>query len=347
MNIKTTKYLLSFTSKGIYCDQGKFFIDPWRAVDYGIITHGHADHARWGHRSYLCHLDSVEILKHRLGKINVKGIPYNDTVIINGVKVSLHPAGHLLGSAQVRVEHKGEVWVVSGDYKTTPDPIASNFEPVKCHSFITECTFGLPIYNWPDPKEVITDLESWWRSNQKENVTSLVSAYSLGKAQRILEMVNGEIGPIYVHGAVHPINEIHQKAGFLNKNIQHLSTTVSKEELRNALVVAPSSAINSSWTNRMRPFSVGVASGWMMVRGSKRRANVDRGFVLSDHADWQGLNNAIKETGAERVICTHGYTSTFRDWLEFNGYQAFEEKTWFEGESTNEEQEKKKEDPQV
>jgi len=327
--------LLRFTSKGIYCEAGDFYIDPWKPVNKAIITHGHADHARWGSKSYLCHQHSVDILKHRLGKINVKGIQYRDTVLINGVKVSLHPAGHLLGSSQIRVEHKGEVWVASGDYKTEPDPIAEDFQPVKCHTFITECTFGLPVYNWPDPQKEITSLESWWKSNQNEGICTLVNAYSLGKAQRVLEMVDGNVGPIYVHGAVDPINQIHQKLGFLKKDIQHLSTTITKQDLRNALVVAPSSANNSTWTNKLRPYSVGVASGWMMVRGWKRRSNVDRGFVISDHADWGGLNAAIKATGAETVICTHGYTTTFRDWLEEQGYNALEEKTMFEGENLN------------
>lgn len=340
------KPLLKFTSKGIYCEQADFFIDPWQQVSKAFITHGHADHARWGNKSYVCHIDAVEILKHRLGKINVKGVAYNDTMIINGVKVSLHPAGHLLGSSQIRVEHKGQVWVASGDYKVHPDPIAEDFEPIKCHTFISECTFGLPIYNWPDPNKVIAEIESWWHKNQSEGVASVVSAYSLGKAQRVLQMIDESIGQIYVHGAVDPINKIHQKKGFLQKKIEHLSNKVTKEDLRKALVIAPSSALGSGWTRRIRPFSVGVASGWMMVRGSKRRVNVDRGFVLSDHADWAGLNTAIKETGAEKVICTHGYTAAFKEWLEENGYQAMEEKTWFEGENLSQEEDGNKEGAQ-
>jgi putative mRNA 3-end processing factor len=330
------KGLLRFTERGIYCEEGHFFIDPWRPVERAIITHGHADHARWGHQSYLCHTDSVEILRHRLGAtLSIKGIEYNDPLVINGVKVSLHPAGHLLGSAQVRVEHKGEVWVASGDYKTDKDPIAVDFEPVPCHTFITECTFGLPIYNWPDSKAVMLQMEEWWKSNQKAGKISLISAYSLGKAQRILEQIDETIGPLFVHGAVNKLNHVHQKVGFLNKTINYLGPTVSKSDLEGALVIAPSSAINSTWSNRLRPFSVGVASGWMMIRGSKRRQNVDRGFVLSDHADWNGLNEAIDATGAERIICTHGYTGTFKEWLIHRGFEAFEEKTLFEGESLN------------
>ncbi|WP_425389685.1 ligase-associated DNA damage response exonuclease [Ekhidna sp.] len=325
--------LLSFTNKGIYCPAGKFYIDPWQPVNDAIITHGHADHSRPGHRQYLTHKDSVSILKYRLGNISINGIGYNETVLKNGVKVSLHPAGHILGSAQVRVEHKGEVWCVSGDYKTGPDPVAVDFEPVKCHTFITECTFGLPAFNWPTEKEVINQIENWWRTNIKSGKVSILTAYALGKAQRILAMIDTSIGPIYSHGAVDAINQIYQKEGFLSGHFPYVDPSTPKQQLEGALIIAPPSAVGSAWGNKWKPLSIGMASGWMMLRGSRRRRNVDGGFVLSDHADWKGLNTAIKETGAENIICTHGYTEAFSEWLNHLGYNAVSEKTLYEGES--------------
>ncbi len=329
--------LLTFTSKGIYCEQGNFFIDPWKPVDNALITHGHADHSRYGSTTYLTHRDSLPIIQHRLGNVNIKGVDYNETLIKNGVKVSFHPAGHLLGSAQIRVEHKGEVWVASGDYKTTPDPIAEDFEPVKCHTFITECTFGLPVYNWPDEKQVITAIEEWWKENQVLGKASLLSAYSLGKAQRILALVNEAIGPIYCHGAVSAMNEVFRKSNHLRSSATYLDDSIPKTARSRSLIIAPPSAIGSSWARKLGPISVGTASGWMMLRGSKRRQNVDRGFVFSDHADWAGLNDAIKATEASRIVCTHGYTGVFSQWLNEKGYEALEEKTVFEGELNTEE----------
>ncbi len=324
--------LLTFTKKGIYCKEGDFYIDPWQPVNDAIITHGHADHASWGHRRYLAHEDSVPILKHRLGDLSIQGIPYDQPLIKNGVRVSLHPAGHVLGSAQIRVEYKGEIWVVSGDYKLQKDPIATDFEPVPCHTFITECTFGLPVYHWPESSQVIRDIESWWSNNQEKGKTSIITAYSLGKAQRILQEINPSIGPIYVHGAIHAMNEVFRGMGKLHSPAQYLDPEIPKSEVIGSLVIGTPSALNSSWVNRLKPFSTASASGWMMLRGSKRRRNVDRGFVISDHADWSGLNEAISSTKAENVICTHGYTDSFARWLREQGLNASTESTQFEGE---------------
>ncbi len=325
--------LLEFNENGIFCPKGDFYIDPWKPVARAIITHGHSDHSRPGNKNYLCHQDSVPILKHRLGEIAIESLTYGEKVSINGVSVSLYPAGHLLGSAQVRLEYQGEVWCVSGDYKLEPDPIAQNFEPVTCHTFITECTFGLPVYHWPKPEEVMKQVSDWWRSNQQDGKISLLSAYSLGKAQRILESLDDSIGPIYVHGAIHNLNDIYRRFGFLKKEMAYLSNEITKSDLEGSLVLAPPSAVGSSFARKLQPFSVGVASGWMTLRGSKRRQNVDRGFVLSDHADWSGLNQAIALTGANRIICTHGYTSVFSEWLRSVGYEALEERTYFEPET--------------
>ncbi len=281
----------------------------------------------------MAHMDSVPILRHRLGDISVEGVEYGKTNSINGVKVSFHPAGHVLGSAQIRVEHRGEVWVCSGDYKLQPDPIAEDFEPVKCHTFITESTFGMPVYKWPDTSEVVQDIERWWKKNREEGKVSLLTAYALGKAQRLLSLVDHEIGPVFVHGAIHAMNETFRSVNKLASDAKYLSPEISKGQLKGSLVVATPSAVGSTWVNKLRPFSTASASGWMMLRGSRRRRNVDMGFVISDHADWNDLNRAVSETGAERVICTHGYTDVFSRWLREQGIEAMAEKTLFEGEN--------------
>jgi len=328
------KPLLVFNSNGIYCSRGDFYIDPWKPVHKAIITHAHADHAKTGHKYYLSHHDSKPVLKQRLGQdIKLETKDYGEVVRINAVKVSLHPAGHILGSSQIRVEIDGEVWCVSGDYKTRPDPIAVNFEPVLCHTFITECTFGLPVYRWPDEAEIIAQIENWWKENQQKGKISLISAYSLGKAQRVLALINPSIGNIYCHGAIHTINELYKHSKKLQGHFPYLSPEIKREALIGSLVIAPPSAVGSSWARRLKPLSVGVASGWMMLRGSKRRQNVDRGFILSDHADWQGLNETIRQTQSEKVICTHGYAEVFAEWLSRNGYNGISEKTFFESEN--------------
>ena len=173
--------LLENTDRGLYCAAGDFYIDPWRAVDFAIVTHAHSDHARAGSRHYLCAAPGREILQARLGADAViQAIPYGETLTRNGVHVSLHPAGHILGSAQVRVEARGEIWVVSGDYKTAPEKTCAPFEAIRCHSFVTECTFGLPIYRWRPQAEIFSEINSWWRENQNRGRTSVIFAYSLG-----------------------------------------------------------------------------------------------------------------------------------------------------------------------
>ena len=315
------KPLLSYTKKGLYCEKGNFYIDPQKPVDYAIISHGHADHARNGHLNYLCHHDTKAILYLRLGaKINIESVEYGERFKRNGVEISLLPAGHILGSAQISVSYKGEKWVVSGDYKTDKDPIAVDFEPVKCHTFITECTFGLPIYRWKEEALVINEIESWWKENQNKSKISVISAYSLGKAQRLLALIDPTIGRIYCHGAVHKMNNIFKNLGKLKNDFHHLTLSEKKDELIGGLIVAPPSSLNSGWANKLEPISIGIASGWMTIRGAKRRQNVDRGFVLSDHADWKGLNQAIKLTGAEKYYLytwIHRYFSkmAFSEWL--------------------------------
>jgi putative mRNA 3-end processing factor len=308
--------------EGLYCVPGNFYIDPWRPVDRAVITHAHGDHARWGHRHYLASDASVNILKSRLGAdINIDGLAYGERIVHNGVAISLHPAGHVLGSAQVRMEHEGEIWVASGDYKVEPDATCAPFEAVRCHTFITESTFGLPIYRWDPQQEVFDEINRWWRRNADEGRTSVLYAYAFGKAQRVLSGLDTSIGPIVCHGAVEPLNRVYRDGGVALPHTQLVSET-GKDEMKRALVLAPPSAAGSTWTRRFGDYSDAFASGWMLLRGARRRRGVDRGFVLSDHADWPGLLGAIEATGAQQVVVTHGSIPVMVRWLRQIGLDA-------------------------
>lgn len=320
--------LLAFTPKGLYCKQADVYLDPSRPVDKAIISHGHGDHSRWGHNKYITHHTNVPIIKHRLGAINVTGKKWGETFSVNGVKFSLHPAGHIIGSAQIRVEYKGEVWVFTGDYKTGADNIAEPYEVVKCDAFITECTFGLPAFKWRPQKEVFNDINSWWKQNQDDGRTSVLFGYSLGKAQRLLKNIDPSIGKIYTHGAVENMNTVIRELTDLPETIR-VTKEVDKKDFKGNLVIAPPSAHGSSWIKKMTPYVTASASGWMTFRGARRRRAIDKGFVLSDHCDWQGLLSSIKATGAEKIICTHGYADIFSRYLREQGYDARTEETQY------------------
>lgn len=325
--------LLEFTEAGIFCQQAGVYIDPWRPVSKAIITHGHGDHARSGNKAYISTNDALPVIRYRLGEdIKIEGIEYGEEFSINNVKFSFHPAGHIYGSAQVRVEFKGEVWVVSGDYKTTPDPLAGQFEPLRCDVFITESTFGLPVFKWKDDDHTAHDINEWWRHNIEMGKTSVIAGYSLGKAQRIIKLLDTSLGPIYAHGAVENINNVLRQQGVKLPKTELLTNEISKEKLLSSIVIATPAALNSPWMKKLQPYSTAIASGWMSLRGARRRRSVDRGFVLSDHADWNELNTAIKESGAEKIYVTHGYISIFSQWLREQGYDAHSVITEFEGE---------------
>ena len=325
--------LLQFTEKGIFCERANVYIDPWKPVDYAIITHAHADHSRWGNKFYLSHHLSKPIIQHRLGSdIHIESMEYGEHKTINGVDFSFYPAGHIIGSAQVRVAYKGEVWVASGDYKLEDDGFSTPFEPVRCNTFITECTFGLPVFKWQDQKEVFEEINSWWRKNKAEDKVTILTGYSLGKAQRLIQGIDPSIGRIFTHGAIEKTNEIIRDMGVELNETTYVRPEINKNEYKGALVIAPPSALGTSWQKKFQPFEVGIASGWMKMRGPRRRRSVDRGFVLSDHADWEGLNTAIKATECEKVIVTHGYTNIFSKWLNDQGIATQIEATEFEGE---------------
>ena len=319
--------LIEFTNKGLYCKAGNFFIDPWQPVDKAVITHAHSDHARSGSVSYLCHRLTKPLLELRLGPHPFQAVEWNEPVNINGVKVSLHPAGHIIGSSQVRLEHNGEICVVSGDYKIENDGLSGQFEPVKCHTFITESTFGLPIYNWKPQEEIFNSIQNWILKNNEEGKTSVLMAYSLGKAQRLLPCIEATGLPIFLHGAVYNVHQALLNAGIKLPTVQRVQPDMAKEVFKGNVVIAPGSADGSPWMKRFSHYSVGVCSGWMQVRGNLRRRNADAGFALSDHADWNGLLGAVTDTGAEKVYVTHGFQASFSRYLNETGIIAAEVKT--------------------
>ena len=318
--------------QGLYCVPGDFYIDPWQPVARAVITHAHADHARTGHASYLAAAPGAGILRARLGQdIALETLDYGQGITHNGVRLSLHPAGHVLGSAQLRMEHQGRVWVASGDYKLEADGTCTPFEPVRCDAFITESTFGMPIYRWQPQAEVFEEINRWWRANAAAGRASVLFCYSFGKAQRILHGIDASIGPIVCHGAVEPLNRLYREAGVaLPPTLSVAQATELGAQagrrgaaaFAGALVLAPPSTAGSTWIRRFGDYSDAFASGWMRLRGTRRRRGVDRGFVLSDHADWPALQEAIAATGAPRIIVTHGQVAPMVRWLRQNGLDA-------------------------
>ncbi len=328
--------VLSFTEKGIYCAAGDFHIDPWRPVDRALITHGHADHARPGHNRYLSSDLAAPVIRHRLGEVILETVPYGVPLMLGSAQVSFHPAGHVPGSAQIRIEVGGQVWVASGDYKLEDDGLSTPFEPVRCHAFITESTFGLPVFQWAPQTEVQRQINDWWRSSQAEGKTPMLGAYALGKAQRLLRLLDPSIGPILTHGAVENTNAVLRAQGLSLPETILVTPETKIADHPGALVLATPSAFGSPWARKFGKVSTGFASGWMQLRGVRRRRAADRGFVISDHADWEGLNQAIKETGAENIYVTHGYTDIFTRWLISQGLNAQVVPTEFEGETLDE-----------
>jgi putative mRNA 3-end processing factor len=325
--------LLSHTPRGLFCAAGDFYVDPWRPVDRAVITHAHADHARPGHRHYLTATPARGVMQSRLGaNAHIETLDYGEPRDINGVRVSLHPAGHVLGSAQVRIEHGGEVWVVSGDYKLDFDPTCQAFEPVKCDTFISESTFGLPIYRWRPHDEMFAEINRWWSDNAAAGRTSVLFGYAFGKSQRMLKSVDAGIGPIICHGAVEALNRAYREAGVALPDTRMVSDTEKSADFSRALVVAPPSAQGSPWLKRFGEYSDAFASGWMAIRGAKKQRNVDRGFVISDHADWPGLLRAIEASEAKRVLITHGQVGVMVQYLRERGLEADALETEFVGE---------------
>ena len=312
--------LLELSERGLYCPAGDFYVDPWEPVERAIVTHAHSDHACPGSRSYLAAAPGEALLRQRLGSdAAIQTADYGAAVSIGAATVSLHPAGHILGSAQVRIESAGEVWVVSGDYKLAPDTTCPPFEPLRCHTFVTESTFGLPIFRWAGADEVLREIQSWWRGNQDAGKASVLLGWPLGKMQRVLAALDAGIGPIYAHGAVERVNRVYRERG-----IALPATPPPTRETRRAVILAPPGCQGTPWMKRFGAASTALASGWMRIRGTRRRRSLDRGFVLSDHADWPALLAAIDETRAQTVWVTHGFRAPLVRWLEEHGRQAVE-----------------------
>lgn len=321
--------LLVVRENGLYCPAGDFYIDPHRPVERALITHGHSDHARAGSRLYIAETSGLSILRHRLGEeACLQGAAYGEELSLGETRVSFHPAGHVLGSAQIRIEHEGHVTVVSGDYKTAFDPTCVPLEVVPCDTFITESTFGLPIYRFPETEKVACEIMRWWESCRNGGKIATLFAYSLGKAQRILKTLSmlGEFpAPIYAHQAVEAINEVYRQAGVALPQTRLLTAEHKAQTLRQegAIIIAPPGLVESSFGRRFEGESA-FLSGWMQVRGIRRRRALDKGFVVSDHADFQGLIKTIESTGARRVLVTHGSAQPLVRYLQEKGLSAFD-----------------------
>ena len=312
--------LLEVTPRGLYCREADLYLDPWAPVHRALITHAHADHARAGSALYMTHTASVPLLHLRLKTVpsQVQGVEYGEKFQVNGVTFSFHPAGHVPGSSQISVERGGERWVFSGDYKLEADGVSVPFEPVRCDVFISECTFGLPVFSWKPQNEVFEEIHSWWRLNRERGISSVLCAYSLGKSQRVLQHLRRNEGRIIVHSSVWHVCEA------LGMDMSGCEIATPDTRTSGALVVAPPAVAGTPWLNRFGEYSVAALSGWMAIRGIRRRRGFDTGFVLSDHADFRGLETAVRETGADRVFLTHGYTAVFSKWLASNGINAAE-----------------------
>lgn len=327
-------------SAGLYCPAGDFFIDPWRKVDKAIVTHAHSDHARPGSAQYVVAAAGIPLFRSRLGRdARLHGLAYGEPLQVNGVRVSLHPAGHMLGAAQVRLESRGQVCVVSGDYKLDPDPTCPTFEPVRCHHFVSESTFALPVYRWPPVAEIQADLNAWWRYNQSQGRVSILYGYALGKAQRLIALLDPALGPIYTSGTVDLGVAVYREAGVQLPPTTPLAKESKHRDLKQAMVIAVPGTHGGNWMKRFPQSATAMASGWMLLRGPRRNLSMDRGFPLSDHADWPGLLTAIQATGAERVWITHGYKEVLARYLGDQGLNASVLETQFVGESLHAESE--------
>lgn len=314
--------LVTTSSAGLYCPAGDFYIDPIVPVPRAVLTHVHADHARRGSQRYLVAAPGRALAALRLGtETDILALAFGEQIHLGAATVSLHPSGHVLGSAQVRIAHRGQVCVVSGDYKLAPDPTCHSFEPVRCHTFITESTFGLPVYRWPDATVEMERLHRWWRNNQAQGCTSILLAYSLGKAQRLLALLDRTIGPVVVHPAIAAVNQAYADSGIRLPEVSVMDADGSRAIKGQGLFLAPPNA-GPALKRRLRPCAVACASGWMAVRGQRRRQGVDAGFVISDHADWPGLLSAIEATEAEQIGVTHGYVQPLVRYLREQGYSA-------------------------
>lgn len=316
--------LLKPMPDGLCCPDGDFYIDPVRPVKRALITHGHADHARAGHGAVLATKETLDLMRLRYGDAfaqSTQAIGYGESVSWNGVKVTFHPAGHVLGSAQIAVERGGCRIVASGDYKDVADPTCAPFEPIACNVFISEATFGLPVFRHPDPKhEIAKLLRSVALFPERAHI---VGVYSLGKAQRVIALIRqaGFASPVYLHGALAPITRYYMAQGVELGQVS-LAREAQKTELAGAIVLAPPHALKSMWARRFPDPVSAYASGWMRVRARARQHGVELPLIISDHADWRGLQHTILASGASEVWVTHGEEDALVHWCLGRGLRA-------------------------
>jgi putative mRNA 3-end processing factor len=315
--------LLMPTPSGLCCARGDFHIDPTRRVDKAIITHGHSDHARPGHGAVLATQETIDLMRLRYGDAfagSAQALAYGEPIDIHGVKVTLHPAGHVLGSAQVAVEAIGTRIVASGDYKNVADPTCTAFALIPCDVFITEATFGLPVFRHPDPAAEIAKLLS--SAALFPERAHVIGAYSLGKAQRVIALLRraGYDQPIYLHGALEKITAYYSAR--LDLGELRLVRSATKAELAGAIALAPPTVLKEVWTRRFPEPVLAVASGWMRIRARARQAGAELPLVISDHADWNGLIGTVAATGAGEIWVTHGAEEALVRWCELKGLQA-------------------------
>ena len=314
--------MLQVTSNGLYCVPGDFYIDPYRSVPTAVITHGHADHARWGMGHYISTPMTADIMRIRIGKdISVTAHEYHAPFDLNGVRVTLIPAGHILGSAQVVLEHNNQRSIITGDFKTDDDPTVHPFEAMPCDLLVMETTFALPIYHWPSATDVMADIHAFWQQNQVAGEHTVLYAYSLGKAQRLVAGLDSTVGPVAVHRAVDNMNQVYKQYGFLD----NLPPVLTKSEVadwdRPGIIIAPPATQGSAWLKTLGRYREAYVSGWMLSRGQTRRRNM-RGFVLSDHADWAGLNATVAACAPTQVWTMHGSTHIYAKYLQEQGIAA-------------------------
>ena len=306
------------SEQGLFCPDGGFHLDPLLPVERAVLTHAHGDHARAGSGAYLCTPETAALLRRRLGDASIETLRQGERRVVGSVTVSLHPAGHMLGSAQVRIEGRAGVWVVSGDYKREPDPSCAPFEPLRCDAFVTEASYALPLFRWDEPAAVAREIVAWWQGNP---ATSVLFCYALGKAQRLLaEIARISDRPVWVHGMVEPFTQVYREHGVRLSETRHVG---DERGLKGELVLAPITARGTPWMKRFRSFEQAFASGILRIRGTRRRRGFDRGFVVSDHADWPGLLRTIRETGAQHVYAMHGHRDALVRYLrEVEGIDA-------------------------
>ncbi|MDF3129795.1 ligase-associated DNA damage response exonuclease [Kiritimatiellaeota bacterium B1221] len=315
--------LLETTPAGLYCPAADVYIDPHHRVDRAIITHGHADHARRGHKAVLTSLSGSKIVRERIGpKAKMQTLPFAEPLQIGEARISLHPAGHLLGSAQVRIEVNGKVAVVTGDYKRGIDPTCEPFEPVPCHLLVTETTFGLPIYRWPEPADTAKEMDEWWKQNQADGINSVLLGYSLGKAQRLLAMLHPGTGPIYVHGAILPFLPFYREAGIQLPFTHTLKFDAFKREQGKALLVISPAAYKPAIRAKLGPVRSAFASGWTLFKNNRIRGSFDCGFPVSDHVDWPELLQTVKDCAPEEIWADHGYTREVARYFSEQGFKT-------------------------